>query len=307
MNYRVRRAGPPVPPTFRHVGCHRDGQNDTRDLPVNAGDELGDDSPGVRGGCRHFGLQDGDDCFWQCGDACESQGRAPEADCNMPCPRAHKATMCEGVNRNSIYVQEGGAAQAWAVPASFFLDEVQPTQMHRLNVSAGLTHGGWNTSWAKASVTAPILLPHGLMLQFGLCRISTQTCMWSGDKSEIDDGNVRLGLHAYDHSHTQLYYSAPGATVSFETSQAGGEAFGDLLVRASPAGAWNLFDYTFLVSPVFCDVGVNQASRRLPGTLAAEGSIKAQAGPHDQKRGCSNAQGWFSKMAAPRRLVFLAF
>ena len=33
----------------------------------------------------------------------------------------------------------------------------------------------------------------------------------------------------------------------------------------------------------------------------------AQTGPHNQKGGVPNANGWFSKMAAPRHLVFLAF
>ena len=43
--------------------------------------------------------------------------------------------------------------------------------------------------------------------------------------------------------------------------------------------------------------------RRLPPGLPN----LAQTGPHNQKGGCPNAEGWFSEMAAPRRLVFSAF
>jgi hypothetical protein len=66
------------------------------------------------------------------------------------------------------------------VPTSSFGDELQPAQMQRLNMSRELIHGRWNT-WAKASVTAPILLPTGLMLRIGLCevRLLLYIGMWS--------------------------------------------------------------------------------------------------------------------------------
>jgi len=51
-------------------------------------------------------------------------------------------------------------------------------------------------TWAKASVTAHILLPHGIMLKFGLCQLSSGSCKEDGTKGDIDSGVVRLGPHA---------------------------------------------------------------------------------------------------------------
>ena len=48
-------------------------------------------------------------------------------------------------------------------------------------------------SQAKASVSAHILLPAGVMLKFGICQISTGSCKEDATKGDIDSGVVRLG------------------------------------------------------------------------------------------------------------------
>lgn len=252
-----------------YLGCYKDLTDGKRDLPFNAGDEPKDDSRAVCGAkCDafvYFGLQDGDNCF--CGNEPPAQGKAPETDCNMPCP-GERGVMCGASCRNSVYKLHG-PPRTQPVPAEAFGGDLQPAQVQRLSMSRGLTHGRWNT-WAKASVTAQILIPTGLMLKFGLCQVDGGTCKEDGEKGDIDSGVVRLGPHALDHSYTQPYFSYNQANVSVETSQVGGVAGGDLLVTVTPQGTWNRSNYAVVVIGLFTDQGVDQASWNLPGTVAAQ-------------------------------------
>lgn len=186
-------ATPPPPPTpAKYLGCFHDLVNGQRDLPFNAGDEPNDDGPAICGAKCHtheyFGLQDKINCF--CGDAAPAQGKAPETDCNMPCPgdttsgndTTTQAVMCGGVDRNSVYRHTvEPAPPVLPVPTASFSSDLQPAQMQRLNMSQALVHGRWNT-WAKGSVTAHILLPAGIMLKFGLCELSSGSCKEDGEK-----------------------------------------------------------------------------------------------------------------------------
>ena len=58
--------------------------------------------------------------------------------------------------------------------------------------------GVWGT-WTKSSILAHTLLPHGLILKFGLCQLSSGDC-----KTDLthdngpDDAATRKGLYAYD-------------------------------------------------------------------------------------------------------------
>jgi hypothetical protein len=150
--------------------------------------------------------------------------------------------------------------------------------MQRLNMSRWLTHGRWNT-WAKVSMTAHILLPTGLMLRIGICEVSSKSCKEDALKADTDSGVVRLGPHALDHSYTQLFLAFKDANFSVETSQIGGEPGADLVVQLTPVGGFNTSNYAMVVIPLFTDVGVDQASWRLPGTVqsvtAGSGTITA--------------------------------
>ena len=91
--------------------------------------------------------------------------------------------------------------------------------------------GVWGT-WTK-SITAHALIPHGLVLELGLCQLSTGKC--KGDlfhDNGGDDAITRKGLHAYDHSVTQLFFSYQGTNVSVETSQIAGP-HSDFVARVS--------------------------------------------------------------------------
>eukprot|EP00729_Bicosta_minor_P013321 gene13321-31113_t len=289
---RVSPNPKPAPSTY--VGCYKDGGGGQRDLPFNAGDNPNDDSPAICGmACKaytYFGLQDGDNCF--CGNSYGSQGKASESDCNMPCPQHFgkvKKVMCGAANRNSIYSHTASpAATPNPIPSSSFSDVLQPAQMQRLNMSTSLTHGRWNT-WAKASVTAHILLPAGIMLKFGICQLSTKQCKEDGTKGDIDSGVVRLGPHAHDHSYTQLYIAYNGFNMSVETSQLNGQPDAPLVVQATAvAGASqndnghgnrsehgaanNNSDFALVLIALFTDVDVDQASWNLPGDVHVDAS-----------------------------------
>lgn len=174
------------------------------------------------------------------------------------------------------------------IPSSSFSDVLQPAQMQRLNMSTSLTHGRWNT-WAKASVTAHILLPAGIMLKFGICQLSTKQCKEDGTKGDIDSGVVRLGPHAHDHSYTQLYIAYNGFNMSVETSQLNGQPDAPLVVQATAvAGASqndnghgnrsehgaanNNSDFALVLIALFTDVDVDQASWNLPGDVHVDAS-----------------------------------
>ena len=54
-------------------------------------------------------------------------------------------------------------------------DEVDAPHMQWLDMANKQTDGVWGT-WTKESLLAHTLLPHGLILNFGLCQISSGNC-----------------------------------------------------------------------------------------------------------------------------------
>jgi hypothetical protein len=114
-----------------YIGCDRDStEASNRDLNItfSRGSELdgGDFSPiqpltfpgadvmtpalcsAICTGFKFFGVQDGSNCF--CGNDYGNQGgKAPEGDCDSPCP-GDSSAMCGGPFRNSIYAQPPSTA-----------------------------------------------------------------------------------------------------------------------------------------------------------------------------------------------------
>jgi hypothetical protein len=240
---------PPLPPPT-YVGCYMEGKSGVRDLPVNAGDLKSTDAPAdcaaecasKNGGVafKYVGLQDGDNCF--CGNSYGHHGKAKsDAECNMPCPGAAQKVVCGGPERNSVYDTHAPASPpppppppAVPVPASVYSTAVPETQSKRLAMQRGLLHGRWGT-FAKGSYAAHALLPHGVLLKFGVCG-ADGSCDENADKGMQNNDLVRVGAHAYDHSYTQLYMQGSNSkcNVSIETSQIGGEAGGDLVALVTP-------------------------------------------------------------------------
>jgi hypothetical protein len=170
-----------IPP--KYIGCYKDDTNSKRDLPVNAGDIPGSDSPAACGekcaAYEYFGLQDGDNCF--CGNSYGSQGKAgAESECNMPCP-GNKSVMCGAAQRNSIYQHKPSSL---IVPASVFGSAVPTAQAQRLSMQRALLHNQWST-WGKGSVTAHTLLPQGTMIKMGVCTAKSPTEDTSADAATM--------------------------------------------------------------------------------------------------------------------------
>ena len=154
----------------------------------------------------------------------------------MPCA-GNASVACGAANRNSIYSTgippPAPAPPSVPVPASAFRAVVPAPQATRLAMQRNLLHGRWST-WAKGSLTAHALLPHGIMVKLGVCG-ADGGCDEDATKGMVDADQVRLGAHAYDHSYTQLYFQGRGGcNVSIETSQVGGVAGADWVALVTP-------------------------------------------------------------------------
>ena len=169
--------------------------------------------------------------------------------------------------------QKSGADPRALIPASAFVLDVPRAQRTRLAVQRGLLHGRWST-WEKGSVSAHALLPHGVVLQIGLCQISGNTCQEDGTKSMIDGDQIRLGPHAHDHSYTQLFFAAKGFNVSIETSQLGGVAGADFVAlvtgAAVQAKGTNASDFAVVLIARMADDTLAGARWRLPGNVSVD-------------------------------------
>ena len=293
-------APPTPPPTL--VGCYVDDQPPYRphDLPVNAGDLKTTDSPAAcaaecaaLGAFEFIGLQNGSSCF--CGHEYGSQGRAANssAECGVRCP-GDPTVMCGGPGRNSVYATHVPPAPAppappaaVPVPASALSAAVPAAQATRLGMQRELLHGRWNT-WAKGSLTAHALLPHGIMIKLGICG-ADGACDEEASKAMVDSGAVRLGSHAYDHSYTQLYMAARGGcNVSVETAQLGGAPGADWVALLTPVSQAACAGASALAAVLFTDdlTSMCAAWRRYgnvsggvdpaaTGPVAAGGSVRA--------------------------------
>ena len=151
--------------------------------------------------------------------------------------------------------------------------------MRWLNSSRRLTEGRWGT-YSRNSLTTHVLLPMGLMVSIGVCRHSTSTCRLDVPIDGLGN-DLRLGPIANDFAYTQLSFIHEGANFSVETSQVGPERYADLVVRVSSSSHVNTSDYCLVVSAVFADEDVPDASWHLPGEVAANmsgiGTIEAVA------------------------------
>ena len=105
---------------------------------------------------------------------------------------------------------------------------------------------------------AHTLLPHGLILNFGLCQISTGSCKTAlVHDNGGDDDITRKGLFAYDASITQLYFKWNNLNVSVETSQIAGP-HSDFVAMITPvvnqsATAVNLSDFAVVLVAMMAD------------------------------------------------------
>ena len=138
-----------------------------------------------------------------------------------------------------------GSPPAAPVPRGAYSTAVPAAQQARLTLQREMLMGYWAT-WSERSVTAHTLLPFGVELRLGLCVSPAANsaagappppqCEFDGTKAMVDDGRVRLGVHASDHSYTALHFAMATrdarVNVSIETAQRG--RWGPLFVLATP-------------------------------------------------------------------------
>ena len=112
--------------------------------------------------------------------------------------------MCGGSGANSVYDTHAPAPPpvpppppAAPVPAPVYTTAVPHTQSQRLSMQRNLLHGRWGT-FAKGSYAAHALLPHGVLISFGMCG-ADGSCDQNADKDMQNNDLVRVGAHAYDH------------------------------------------------------------------------------------------------------------
>eukprot|EP01051_Picozoa_sp_SAG22_P001183 SAG22_NODE_44_length_24912_cov_33.648894_14_plen_736_part_00 len=227
-----------------------------------------------------FGLTKGRECW--CGDTHGLDRKGPSS-CGLPCP-GNASALCGGLQASSVYQQHSSndAIPLRPLPSSAFTGPARPAQLRWLNESRRLTEGRWGT-YSRNSLTAHVLLPAGLMVKVGLCRLSSRSCKLDVPIDGLGSA-VRLGAAAYDFSYTQLSFVHAGANVSVETTQQParpGHGYSDLAVRVSAAGSFNISDYVLVAAALFADEGVPDASWHLPGTITVDavgtGAIDAVA------------------------------
>jgi len=149
------------------------------------------------------------------------------------------------------------ASAGTLVPTSAYSDELDAPHMQWLDMAHKQTDGVWGT-WTKESLLAHTLLPHGLILNFGLCQISTGSCKTAlVHDNGGDDDITRKGLFAYDASITQLYFKWNNLNVSVETSQIAGP-HSDFVAMITPvvnqsATAVNLSDFAVVLVAMMAD------------------------------------------------------
>ena len=120
------------------------------------------------------------------------------------------ASMPEYVwGKNMWQPAEGrSAAPPVPVPRASLSTFVPTAQSARLTMQRELLMGYYGT-WSERSVTAHTMLPFGVEVRLGLCTLGgpSRRCILEGTKQMVDDGLIRLGHHATDHSYTRLHFA----------------------------------------------------------------------------------------------------
>ena len=267
---RVKRSNlPPLePPT--PVGCFGASKQHLR-LNATTADGATTNGPdlcsAVCAAYAFFGLSSGHECW--CGDSYGADNRS--SGCSIPCP-GNGTSTCGGPGSRSVYAQHStdDSIALRPLPSSAFAGAARPAQLRWLNESRRLTEGRWGT-WSRNSMTTHVLLPMGLLVKIGLCRISTRTCKLDVPIDGLGE-SLRLGPIANDFAYTQLSFTHAGANVSVETSQLGPGAYADWAVRVRKASAFNTSDFVVVAAALMADEGVPDASWHLPGSITTADS-----------------------------------
>ena len=103
-----------------------------------------------------------------------------------------------------------------------------------------LRSSGW-AHWYNMDSLRLVKLPEGISLRFGLCDAANCTAAQTLDGRRPSHVSIKAGVHAYDRSYSQLYFTdgRKGVNVSVEVS--GGD---DLQLRVSRIGVDGIHDYT---------------------------------------------------------------
>ena len=160
------------------------------------------------------------------------------------------ASMPEYVwGKNTWQPAEGRrAAPPVAVPRASLSTFVPTAQSARLTMQRELLMGYYGT-WSERSVTAHTMLPFGVEVRLGLCTLGgpSRRCVLEGTKQMVDDGLIRLGRHATDHSYTRLHFAMtvdgrgrlplPRVAEAAEAAGAAGAAEAETVARVG-GGRW---------------------------------------------------------------------
>jgi hypothetical protein len=109
----------------------------------------------------------------------------------------------------NLWLPRGGsrAPPPEPVPRSALSTHVPTAQHARLTMQRELVTGYYGT-WAERSASVHTFLPSGVEVRIGLCTLGgpSRRCVLESTKRMVDDGLVRLGVHATDHGYTQLFF-----------------------------------------------------------------------------------------------------
>jgi hypothetical protein len=125
----------------------------------------------------------------------------------------------------------GGACALAPIPPALLAPGLPPAEAQRLALQRSLAQG-WGL-FLHASLTAAVLLPAGLRLNIVLCELGG-ACLLG---AIMDDGAVRVGLHAHDRSIAQMFLSVAGLNASVSVLGGAGASGLQVLVEPVTCGA----------------------------------------------------------------------
>jgi hypothetical protein len=96
-----------------------------------------------------------------------------------------------------------------------------------------LRASGW-ASWYNMDTLRLVRLPEGISLRFGLCDALNCTAPQTLDGRRPSRARLRAGIHAYDRSYSQLYFTDGRSGVNISIEVSGGQ---NLQLRASRVGS----------------------------------------------------------------------
>lgn len=139
-----------------------------------------------------------------------------------------------------------------SIPPARLLPELPRCETRRRAMQNQLRSSGW-AHWYNMDSLRLVKLPEGISVRFGLCDAANCTAAQTLDGRRPSHVSIKAGVHAYDRSYSQLYFTdgRKGVNVSVEVS--GGD---DLHLRVTRIGVDGMHHHTQVQTEQATDASV---------------------------------------------------